>query len=197
MNKRIFLYDSFGFDFYACYYEGQDADGKARLTMMTPGKPVVNFQRYLTEFEEDASHYHLLCEEGKPADSKMIIEMLAHVFLNSTRPYEKMAERLNEMWKFGISYDREPQKVTVKLYLLNNEDPTHDSHRIEMYIGEMRYIDDCVNDKGLGDVIVDLSGFFYFMKTQVHIPVTSRLESCEALKKQVKRLAPHLFDEFV
>ena len=73
MNKRIFLYDSFGFDFYACYYEGQDADGKARLTMMTPGKPVVNFQRYLTEFEEDANNYYLLCEEGKPADSKMIV----------------------------------------------------------------------------------------------------------------------------
>ena len=192
MNKRIFLYDSFGFDFYACYYEGQDADGKARLTMMTPGKPVVDFQRYLTEFEEDASHYHLLCEEGKPADSKMIIEMLAHVFLNSTRPYEKMAERLNEMWKFGISYDREPQKLTVKLYVLDD-----DSYNIEMYIGDMKFIDNCVNDKSLGDVIVDLSGFFYFMKTQVHIPVTSRLESCEALKKQVKRLAPHLFDEFV
>ena len=192
MAKRIFLYDSIGFDFYACDYEGQDAEGKPRLTIMMPGHPVVNFQLHLAECKDDANNYYLLCEEGKSADSKMIVEMLVHVFFNSERPYEKMAERLNEMWKFGISYDREPQKLTVKLYVLDD-----DSYNIEMYIGDMKFIDNCVHDKSLGDVIVDLSGFFYFMKAQVHIPVTSRLETDGALKKQVKRLAPQLFDEFV
>ena len=93
MNKRIFLYDSLGYDFYACDYEGQDAEGNPRLTMMTPGKPVENFLRHLTEFAEDASRYYLLCEEGMPADSKMILEMLAQIFLNMVSPFEKMAEK--------------------------------------------------------------------------------------------------------
>ena len=65
MAKKVFLYDSYGYDFYACEFDGLDAEGKPRLTIMTPGCPVENFLES-SDIMNDPRGYYLLCEEAHP-----------------------------------------------------------------------------------------------------------------------------------
>ena len=102
MTKKVFMFDSIGYDFYTCEFEGLDANGKPRLTIMTPGCPVESFSDYLDLMEESAIDYNLLCEEGKTAASKQVVEMMAQIYVNANRPFDRMAERLEDMRKWSL-----------------------------------------------------------------------------------------------
>ena len=195
MEKKIYLYDSHGFEFYACSFEGLDAVGRPRLTIMSPGRSVENFWDYLQINDEDPGNYFLLCEEGKPADSKFVIEMLGQILLNTLHPYERMSERLDEMRKYGISNDRELQTVIARIYDYDNVESKSTKYRLILYVGNHRYVTESHDFDKLSDVIVTLSGFFFFIENSVKIPVKKILEVSESLKKQVSRHSSNMFEE--
>ena len=199
MTKKVYLYDSYGYDFYACEYEGLDADGKPRLTIMTPGRPVENFRDHLEANGEDVLDYYLLCEEGKPADSNLIVEMLGQVFLNSFRPYERLSARLEEMRKWDIDYDCELQELTVRILEYDDEETKSVKYRVIMYIGEQYHYIGEGEDMfdSLKEICSKLSGFFYFIESQTHIPLKKNLEVSENLKKQVVRIVSNVFDRIM
>ncbi len=194
--KKVFLYDSLGSSFFICEFDGLDADGNPRLTIMTPGYPVESFLDYLETNGEDVLDYFLLCEEDKPADSKLVVEMLGQVFLNSIRTYERLSARLEEMRKWGIDYDRNLQKLTVRILEYDEEETNSVKYRLIMYIGEQsRYIgegDDMYDN--LKDICSKLSGFFYFIESETHIPLKKYLEVSESLKMKMERIASNVFD---
>lgn len=196
MAKKVYLFDSFGYDFYACEFDGLDADGKPRLTIMTPGCPVENFRDRLEVTEESEYDYYLLCEEGKLADSKLIVEMLGQIFLNNFRPYERLSARLEEMRKWGIDYDRNLQKLTVRILEYDDEESNSVKYRLMMFIGEQyHYVgeDEDMFDS-LKEICSKLSGFFYFIESQTNIPLKKHLEVSESLKKQMMRISSNVFD---
>lgn len=194
--KKVFLYDSKGSVFFICEFDGLDANGKPRLTIMTPGCSVENFYDDLEKNGEYDFDYYLLCEEGKQADSKLIVEMLGQVFLNSIRPYDRLSARLEEMRKWGIDYDHDLQKLTVRILEYDDEETNSVKYRLVMYIGEQyRYIgegDDMYDN--LKDICSKLSGFFYFIESETHIPLKKYLEVSESLKMKMERIASNVFD---
>ena len=196
MAKKVYLFDSFGYDFYACEFDGLDADGKPRLTIMTPGCPVENFRDRLEVTEESEYDYYLLCEEGKLADSKLIVEMLGQIFLNNFRPYERLSARLEEMRKWGIEYDRNLQKLTVKILEYDDEESNSVKYRLMMFIGEQYHYVGEGEDMfdSLKEICSKLSGFFYFIESQTNIPLKKHLEVSESLKKQMMRISSNVFD---
>ena len=196
MAKKVYLFDSFGYDFYACEFDGLDADGKPRLTIMTPGCPVENFRDRLEVTEESEYDYYLLCEEGKLADSKLIVEMLGQIFLNNFRPYERLSARLEEMRKWGIDYDRNLQKLTVRILEYDDEESNSVKYRLMMFIGEQYHYVGEGEDMfdSLKEICSKLSGFFYFIESQTNIPLKKHLEVNESLKKQMERIASNVFD---
>ncbi len=196
MAKKVYLFDSFGYDFYACEFDGLDADGKPRLTIMTPGCPVENFQDRLEVTEESEYDYYLLCEEGKLADSKLIVEMLGQIFLNNFRPYERLSARLEEMRKWGIDYDRNLQKLTVRILEYDDEESNSVKYRLMMFIGEQYHYVGEGEDMfdSLKEICSKLSGFFYFIESQTNIPLKKHLEVSESLKKQMMRISSNVFD---
>lgn len=195
MTKKIYLYDFYGQSFYACESEGLDANGIPRLTIMTPGRPVVNLLEHLDINGEDSGNYLLLCEEGKPADSKLVIEMLGQILLNNLNPYEKMSDRLDEMRKYGIIYDREQQLVKFSIYEYDNEGSKSKKFRLIMYVGDNRYVSESDDFDSINDIIITLSGFFFYVEQQFQIPIKKRLEVQNHLKKQVTSKYADLFDE--
>lgn len=194
--KKVYLFDSFGYDFYACEFDGLDADGKPRLTIMTPGCPVENFRDRLEVTEESEYDYYLLCEEGKLADSKLIVEMLGQIFLNNFRPYERLSARLEEMRKWGIDYDRNLQKLTVRILEYDDEESNSVKYRLMMFIGEQYHYVGEGEDMfdSLKEICSKLSGFFYFIESQTNIPLKKHLEVSESLKKQMMRISSNVFD---
>jgi len=196
MAKKVFIFDSFESVLFICEFEGLDADGKPRLTIMTPGYPVENFLEHLDCNDDDEYDYYLLCEEGKSADSKIIIEMLGQVFLNSIRPYERLSARLEELRKWGIDYDHELQKLTVRILEYNDEETKSSRYRLLMYIGEHNHYIGGGEDMfdNLKDICSKMSSFFYFIENQTHIPLKKYLEVNESLKKQMERIASNVFD---
>lgn len=194
MTKKVFLYDSYGYDFYTCEFEGLDANGKPRLTIMTPGCPVENFLEHLDDLDEAPCDYFLLCEEGKPADPKLVFEMMWQIFQNVCSPFERMSERLEEMRKCDISYERELQRVKVRLFEYDDEETKSKSYRLIMYAGD-RFVGDNYFFKDVKDIVVKLSEFFFFIENHIHLPVKKYLEVNESLKKQVMRHSTNLFDE--
>ena len=194
MAKKVYLYNSFGYDFLTCDFEGLDTEGKPRLTILTPGLSVMSFKDYIDFMLLDSGDYHLLCEEGKPAESKLVFEMLGQIFLNSNHPFEYMSDRLEEMRKCGISYDRDLQRVRIRIFEYDDEKAKSKSYRMIMYVGD-RYVGEDIKCKDVKDIIVKLCGFFFFIENHVHIPLKKYLEVSESLKKQVMRHSPDMFDE--
>ena len=194
MAKKVYLYNSFGYDFLTCDFDGLDVEGKPRLTIMTPGQSVENFKDYLEFMLEEPGDYHLLCEEDKPADSKLVFEMLGQILLYSPRPLERISERLEEMRKCGINFDRELQRVKVRIFEYDDEEKKRKSYRLEMYVGDRFVGEDCYN-KDAKDIIIKLSEFFFFIENHLHIPLKKHLKTSESLKKLVMRYTPDLFDE--
>ncbi len=194
MAKKIFMYDSFGDEFYACEFEGLDANGKPRLTIVTPGRPIENFLEYLDLMEESPIDYNLLCEEGKTAASKQVVEMMAQIYVNANRPFERMAERLEDMRKWGICYGRDQQRVTVRMYEYEEVKTQSTSYRFDLKVGD-RFVEGFKKFDDVKDIVMKLTGFFFFIENQVHIPVKKCLEVSESLKKQVMRHSTNLFDD--
>ena len=196
--KIIFIYDTFGTALFCCGFEGLDEDGKPRLTIMTPGCPVQNFHEYTETFRENPHDYYFLCEEGKSADSKFVVEMMGQILINSNHPYERLSARLDEMRKYGISYDQEQQKLMIRILEVNDIESKSVKYRMTMFIGEL----DLYVGEGEGmydslrEIVSKLSGFFLFIENQTHIPLRKHLLTTESIEKQVKRIAPNLFDRF-
>ena len=195
MAKKIFLYDSHGYDFYACEFEGLDTDGKPRLTIVMPGRPVENFLEHLDINGEDPGDYLLLCEEGKPADSKLVVEMLGQILLNGLHPHERMSERFEELRKNGITYDREQQLIKFRIYDYDIEESKNKKFRLMMYVGDNRYVSESDDFDSINDIMITLSGFYFYVEQQFQIPIKKRLEVKSHLKKQVTRQYADLFDE--
>lgn len=193
MGKKIYLYDLLGYEFYACDFEGLDANGKPRLTIMSPGHPVENFQDYIDFLGEELFDYHLLCEDGETAAAKVVLEMLIQIYLRAERPFERMAERMEEMRMLGIDYSRDLQRVKVKIHEFVDEESNGKSYCLMMYVGN-KFAANCTY-KDVKDIIVKLCEFFFFIENQVHIPVKKYLEVKESLKKQVMRHSTNLFDD--
>ncbi len=197
MTKKVYLYDSYGYDFYACEYEGLDADGKPRLTIMTPGRPIENFRDRLELLEECEFDYYLLCEEGQQANPAIVVEMLGEMIINSGVASKRMPARLEEMRRFGIDYGRELQCLFINISELDKETPLGGKYRLEMSVGDQgRYIGECDNFECLYDILIKLDGFFYFVENKVGIPLKKKIRAKEGLMKQIKRKTPHLFDEY-
>ena len=198
MAKKIFIYDTFGVGFFICDFEGLDEDGKPRLTIMTPGCPVQNFREYTKTYAEDELDYHLLCVEGQPADSKYVIEMLGQIFINSGHPYDSLSVRLEEMRKYGISYDQELQKLTIRILEYEDEETKSVKYRMSMYVGELEHYVGEREDMydSLKDICSKLTGFFFFIENQTHIPLKKHLVTTVGVEKQVKRISPNLFDKY-
>lgn len=194
MGKKIFLYDSYGYEFYACEFEGLDANGKPRLTIMTPGCPVENFLEHLELMDESPCDYNLLCEEGECAASKLIFDMLAQIYLRANQSFEKVTSRFEEIQKYGISYDRNLLNVKVRISEYENEESEGTSYRLYLDFGGI-YIDDTNMFKDVKDIIIKLCGFFFYIENHVHIPVKKYLEVSESLKKLVMRHSTNLFDK--
>ena len=195
MAKKIFLYDSHGYDFYACEFEGLDTDGKPHLTIVMPGRPVENFLEHLDINGEDPGDYLLLCEEGKPADSKLVVEMLGQILLNGLHPHERMSERFEELRKNGITYDREQQLIKFRIYDYDIEESKNKKFRLIMYVGDNRYVSENDDFDSINDIMITLSGFYFYVEQQFQIPIKKRLEVKYHLKKQVTRQYADLFDE--
>ena len=195
MAKKIYLYDSHGYDFYACEFGGLDTDGKPRLTIVTPGMPIESFSEHLEINGEDPGDYLLLCEEGKPADSKLVVEMLGQILLSNLHPYERISERFEELRKNGITYDREQQLIKFSIYDYDNEESKRKKFRLIMYVGDNRYVSENDDFDSIKDIIITLSGFYFYVEQQFQIPIKKRLEVKYHLKNQVASKYPDMFDE--
>ena len=195
--KKIYLYDSFGYDFYTCLYEGLDADGKPRLTIMTPGQPVENFTERLQDTAESMCDYCLLCEEGKQADSASVVEMLGDIFLYSSQQNKRIPARLEEMRKLGIDQSRDLQKLTVSIAELDVESPLDKKYRLSMSLGDRdRYIGECRDFEYLNELLAKLCNFIYLIEDRAGIPLKKKLRSNGDLMKQIKKKMPDLFDVY-
>lgn len=197
MTKKVYLYDSYGYDFYACEYEGLDADGKPRLTIMTPGQPVENFKERLEETGESIYDYYLLCEGGKQADPASVVEMLGVIFLYSGQQNKRIPARLEEMRKYGIDYSRELQKLTVTISELAVESPLDEKYRLSMSVGDRdRYIGECRDFKYLNELLSKLCNFIYLVEDRAGIPLKKKLRADGDMMKQIKKKMSNLFDEY-
>lgn len=198
MTKKVFLYDTLGTAFFICDFEGLDEDGKPRLTIMTPGYPVQNFLEYTKSYRENELDYYLLCVEGQPADSKYVVEMLGQVFINSNHPYDSLSARLEEMRKYGICYDQEQQKLTIRILEYDDKESKSVKYRMTLFVGDLNlYVGEGEGMyDSLSEIVSKLSGFFFFIENQTHIPLKKHLQASESVKKQVKRISPNLFDKY-
>ena len=196
MAKKVYLVDSTGYDFFICEFEGMGSDNRPRLTIMTPGRPVENFLTHLDYYGEDYKDYYLLGEEGKQIDATLVIEMMGQILIRGFDSFHKMALRMEEMRKNGISYDRELQKLQIEIHEVKTNGTEDVRYRVDMFVGENgRMMSDGVNYESIGDIMLILRNFFCFIEGQMCIPLRKILHVEEHLKKQFKRYCPTVFDE--
>ena len=196
MAKKIYLVDSTGYDFFICEFEGMGSDNRPRLTIMTPGRPVENFLTHLDHYGENPKDYYLLGEEGKQIDATLVVEMMGQILMRGFDSFHKMALRMEEMRKNGISYNREQQELSIVIVEVKDPKTGGARYRVDMFVGENgRMMSDGVNYESIGDIMLMLRNFFCFIEDQMHIPLRKRLEVPASLKNSCKRYCPSLFDE--
>ena len=192
----MYVRDSTGYDFFICEFEGMGSDNRPRLTIMTPGRPVENFLTHLDYYGEDYKDYYLLGEEGKQIDATLVIEMMGQILIRGFDSFHKMALRMEEMRKNGISYDRELQKLQIVIHEVKTNGTEDVRYRVDMFVGENgRMMSDGVNYESIGDIMLILRNFFCFIEGQMCIPLRKILHVEEHLKKQFKHYCPTVFDE--
>lgn len=197
MAKKIYLVDSSGVDFLTCEFDGMGSDNNPQLTIMTPGEPVVNFFTYLDAHGFEPKDYRLLCEEGKQADTTIVVEMMGRICMRFTDPYDLMEARMEEMRKNGISYDRDLQKLDIRIMETEDEDSGAPRYRVVISIGEKEHNVYNKNYKDVADIISKLKEFFYFIEEEMQIPLRKRLYVKAPLDKQLQHLCNSMFDEIV
>ena len=196
MGKKVYLADTEGFGFFICEYDGLGADNKPRLTVMMPGKPVVNYLEYMDYYGEDPENYYLLCEEGKQADAAMVVGMMGQMFLRDVDSFDRMTARMELMRRNGIDYGRDLQKLTIRVIEVRDDDLETMKYRFDMYVGEEgHFVSESNYFEKPADFICKLRGFFYFVEDQMHIPLRKCLVAKAPLDKQFKRYCPSIFDE--
>ena len=107
-----------------------------------------------------------------------------------------MTERMEQMRKCGINYDRELQRVTVRIFEYDDEETQSKSYRLIIYAGD-RIVGDDWKFKDIKDIIVKLGEFFFYIENRVQIPLKKYLETSDKLKRQIMRQSPNLFDDVV
>lgn len=196
MAKKVYLVDSTGYEFFICEFEGMGLDNRPRLTIMTPGRTVENFLTHLDYYGEDYKDYYLLGEEGKQVDATLVVEMMGQILIRGFDSFHKMALRMEEMRKNGISYDRELQKLQIVIHEVKTNGTGDVRYRVDMFVGEDgRVLTDNTKYDDIHDIIRNLRGFFYFIEEQMCIPLRKILHVEEHLKKQFKHYCPTVFDE--
>ena len=196
MGKKIYLADTEGFGFFICEYDGLGADNKPRLTVMMPGKPVVNYLEYMDYYGEDPENYYLLCEEGQQADAAMVVGMMGQMFLRDVDSIDRMTARMELMRRNGIDYGRELQKLTIRVVEVKDNDSEAMKYRFDMYVGEEgQFVSESNLFEKTADFICKLRGFFYFIEDQMRIPLRKNLSVPDSLKNLFKRHFPGMFDE--
>lgn len=196
MAKKVYLVDSTGYEFFICDFEGMGLDNRPRLTIMTPGRPVENFLTHLDYYGEDYKDYYLLGEEGKQVDATLVIEMMGQILIRGFDSFHKMALRMEEMRKNGISYNRELQELSIVIVEVKDPKTGGARYRVDMFVGENgRMMSDGVNYESIGDIMLILRNFFCFIEGQMCIPLRKILHVEEHLKKQFKHYCPTVFDE--
>ena len=121
--------------------------------------------------------------------------MLGQILLNGLHPYERMSERFEELRKNGITYDREQQLIKFRIYDYDIEESKNKKFRLVMYVGDNRYVSEGDDFDSINDIMITLSGFYFYVEQQFQIPIKKRLEVKSHLKKQVTRQYADLFDE--
>ena len=196
MAKKVYLVDSTGYEFFICEFEGMGTDNRPRLTIMMPGRTVENFLTHLDYYGEDYKDYYLLGEEGKQVDATLVVEMMGHILIRGFDSFHKMALRMEEMRKNGISYGRDLQKLQIVINEVKTNATGIVRYRVDMFVGEDGgVLSDTTKYDDIHDIISNLRGFFYFIEEQMCIPLRKKLSVEENLKKQFKRYCPNVFDE--
>ena len=196
MAKKVYLVDSTGYEFFICEFEGMGLDNRPRLTIMMPGRTVENFLTHLDYYGEDYKDYYLLGEEGKQIDATLVIEMMGQILIRGFDSFHKMALRMEEMRKNGISYNRELQELSIVIVEVKDPKTGGARYRVDMFVGENgRMMSDGVNYESIGDIMLILRNFFCFIEGQMCIPLRKILHVEEHLKKQFKHYCPTVFDE--
>ena len=196
MAKKVYLVDSTGYEFFICEFEGLGSDNRPRLKIMTPGRQVENFMTHLDHYGENPKDYYLLGEEGKQIDATLVVEMMGQILMRGFDSFHKMALRMEEMRKNGISYNREQQELSIVIVEVKDPKTGGARYRVDMFVGENgRMMSDGVNYESIGDIMLILRNFFCFIEGQMCIPLRKILHVEEHLKKQFKRYCPTVFDE--
>ena len=116
--KKVFLYDSDGFEVIACQLMEESRCGEPQLVVVTPGKPVTSLQTFMDDI--NIKEMYFLCEDGETVPSKRVVRMLSPLIKYQDESI--ITDLIHDMDKLGIKRLKNSVRISMLAYKSNDPD---------------------------------------------------------------------------
>lgn len=195
--KKIYLYESGGEAFLACQFAGCNAEGKTRLLVTTPGKPVINLEDYCAQKRIDISKMNMLCEEGENVESWNLITMLIPFFGKGNDLGMLIVDRLDLIKRLGIAWNHEQMKMNI---IITSSVDQEDGKRVFYFYVILN--DTNIMNAGFYDSFKDLfhifdmlRTFFFIIENRAGVPLKKHLITDKSIRRDAAKTISNLFDD--
>ena len=114
--KKVFMYDSEGFEVISCQLMEVNDCGEPQLVVMSPGKPVTSLEAFKAVM--GTKEMFFLCEEGETVPSERVVRMLSPLIKEQDESL--MIGLIHRMNKLGIKRSKDPVEISLIAYKSND-----------------------------------------------------------------------------
>lgn len=189
--KKVFLYDSEGFEVIACQLMKETRCGEPQLVVVTPGKPVTSLETFMDDTLTKQMLY--LCEDGETVPSKRVVRMLSPLIKEQDESL--MTNLVHEMDKLGIKRSKDPVSIFMIAYKSNDPDDNK-TYNLSVLLDDNEMpirLTKCFYSLGL--LLESLTFFHHAIIEEAEINLSIRIHFIGPKKDEVPESVMYMFDK--
>ena len=189
--KKMFLYDSEGYEVIACQLMEESRCGEPQLVVVTPGKPVTSLETFMDD--TDTKEMLFLCEDGETVPSKRVVRMLSPLIKDQDET--PMTDLIHEMDKLGIKRSKDPVSIFMIAYKSNDPDDDK-TYNLSVFLDDNEMPIRLKKSFYSLDILLESLTFFHHaIIEEAEIDLSIRIHFLGTNKDEVPESVRYMFDK--
>ena len=193
--KRAILFEKDGGYLHKCIFAGLDNEGNAHWVMTDQGEELMTLSKYRKYNFFDDDEMFLLCMEGEKVESKTMSMFLGAVIRGYRFKTSVLSERIETLRRWGISWRRDPLRMTVSVIGYWDDDRGCQCYRFYISEGDLGDVADADNFDSVDALMDFVFEYFSVLEFEAAITVTSKkLDADSEVLEEMRKEDLEMFD---
>lgn len=193
--KRAILFEKDGGYLHKCMFAGLDNEGNAQWVMTDQGDEMMTLSQYRKYNLLDDDEMLLLCMEGEKVESKTMSMFLGAVIRGYRFNTSFLSERIETLRRWGISWRREPLRMTVSVMGYWDDDRGCQCYRFYILEENLGVVADADNFDSVDALMDFVFEYFSVLEFEAAVTVTSkRLDADSEVLETMRKEDLRMFD---